>query len=61
MTPRADVIGSLLRPQYLLAAREQLIREGRTIIANNGDQVADLTGGAAERTFKPPNVFYLLP
>jgi acid phosphatase len=45
---------------YKTAAREQLIVEGRTIIANVGDQVSDLAGGAAERTFKLPNVFYQL-
>src|SRR5215207_1027932 len=29
-TPRADVVGSLLRPQYLLDAREQLERDELT-------------------------------
>ena len=45
---------------YKTGAREQLVREGRTIIANIGDQHSDLAGGAAERTFKLPNVFYQL-
>jgi acid phosphatase len=45
---------------YKSTAREQLIRDGWTIIANIGDQHSDLEGGAAERTFKLPNVFYQL-
>ena len=45
---------------YKTAERQRLISEGRTIIANIGDQLADLEGGAAERTFKLPNAFYRL-
>ena len=30
-------------------------------IANLGDQESDLIGGHAERTFKLPNPFYLMP
>jgi predicted secreted acid phosphatase len=41
------------------AARERLTGDGWTIIANVGDQVSDLAGGFAERTFKLPNPFYL--
>jgi predicted secreted acid phosphatase len=32
-----------------------------TIIANVGDQISDLAGGHAERTFKVPNPFYFIP
>lgn len=32
-----------------------------TIIANVGDQDSDLIGGHAERTFKVPNPFYIIP
>lgn len=39
-------------------ARRELEREGWTIIANVGDQMSDLVGGAAEQTFKLPNPFY---
>lgn len=35
--------------------------EGYTIIANLGDQMTDLEGGYAERTFKLPNPFYTIP
>ena len=41
------------------AQRELITKEGRTIIANIGDQESDLVGGFAERTFKLPNPFYL--
>ena len=35
--------------------------EGRTIIANMGDQPSDLAGGHAERAFLLPNPFYRIP
>lgn len=44
---------------FKTAARERLTREGRTIIANIGDQESDLAGGFAEKTFKLPNPFYI--
>ena len=37
----------------------RLEAEGYTIIGNIGDQLSDLEGGHAERTFKLPNPFYL--
>ena len=40
-------------------ARQSLLIEPRIIIANIGDQVSDLVGGGAERTFKLPNAFYI--
>jgi acid phosphatase len=43
------------------AERERISRLGYTIIANFGDQQTDLDGGHAERTFKLPNPFYLIP
>ena len=45
---------------YKTATRQRLVGEGRTIIANIGDQRSDLNGGASERVFKLPNVFYQL-
>jgi len=45
---------------FKTATRRKLVEEeGYTIIANIGDQVSDLAGGYAERTFKLPNPFYL--
>lgn len=45
--------------EFKMARRRQIVGEGRTIIANIGDQASDLVGGFAERTFKVPNPFYL--
>jgi hypothetical protein len=44
---------------FKIHARQRLLREQRTIIANMGDQVSDLVGGGAEKTFKLPNAFYI--
>jgi hypothetical protein len=44
---------------FKTGVRRQLTAEGRTIIANIGDQESDLSGGFAQRTFKLPNAFYL--
>jgi predicted secreted acid phosphatase len=44
---------------FKTAARERMVKEGWTIVANLGDQQSDLAGGFSERTFKLPNPFYL--
>jgi acid phosphatase len=44
---------------FKAAERKRLTEEGRTIIANMGDQQSDLLGGYSERIFKLPNPFYL--
>lgn len=41
--------------------RAALHAQGYTVIANIGDQDSDLAGGFAERTFKLPNPFYVIP
>jgi acid phosphatase len=41
-------------------ARMKIESDHFTIIANIGDQLSDLIGGHAERTFKIPNPFYFL-
>ena len=46
---------------FKTSARKQLTDQGYTIIANVGDQQSDLDGGYAQRTFKLPNPFYLIP
>jgi predicted secreted acid phosphatase len=63
----ADYAALICRPpdhrgtsaEFKAAARRKLIADGRTIIANIGDQLSDLAGGAAERSFKLPNAFYI--
>ena len=55
---RPDTAGTVAA--YKTGARIKI--EGDfTIIANIGDQDSDLTGGHAEKTFKVPNPFYLIP
>lgn len=45
--------------KFKAAQRQQLAKSGHVIVANIGDQLSDLVGGNAERTFKLPNPFYL--
>jgi len=42
-------------------ARGKIVAKGYTIVVNVGDQASDLLGGYAERTFKLPNPFYVIP
>lgn len=47
--------------EFKTRARAHIESEGFTILASIGDQVSDLTGGHAERTFKLPNPMYYTP
>jgi predicted secreted acid phosphatase len=62
--------GVILRPDALppdgaalfkAPERKKLLDQGYTIVVNMGDQMSDLDGGFAERTYKLPNPFYLVP
>ena len=62
--------GVLLKPddlttksavEFKAPERKKLQDQGYTIIVNIGDQMSDLDGGFAERTYKLPNPFYLIP
>jgi acid phosphatase len=62
--------GLLLKPDNLTTRsavefkapeRKKLQDQGYTIIVNIGDQMSDLDGGVAERTYKLPNPFYFVP
>jgi len=62
--------GVLLKPDDLTTKsavdfkgpeRKKLQDQGYTVIVNIGDQMSDLDGGFAERTYKLPNPFYFLP
>jgi acid phosphatase len=62
--------GLLLKPDDLTTKsaadfkapeRKKLQDQGYTIIVSIGDQMSDLDGGFAERTYKLPNPFYFLP
>ena len=62
--------GVLLKPDDLTTKsavdfkapeRKKLQDQGYTVIVNIGDQMSDLDGGFAERTYKLPNPFYFIP
>lgn len=46
---------------YKSAMRKRISENGYHIVANVGDQESDLAGGYADRGFKLPNPFYLVP
>lgn len=46
---------------YKTAMRKDLAKQGYDIMLNLGDQKSDLAGGYADKTFKLPNPFYLIP
>jgi predicted secreted acid phosphatase len=65
-----DWTGVLLKPdalntrsavEFKAPERKKLVDQGYTIIVNMGDQMSDLEGGFAERTYKLPNPFYFVP
>ncbi len=62
--------GLILKPEdyrektaapYKIGAREQIEKEGYTIIMNIGDQESDLAGKHADKTFKLVNPYYFIP
>lgn len=46
---------------YKAGVRRRIEERGFRIVANVGDQDSDLAGGHADRAFKIPNPFYLIP
>lgn len=46
---------------YKTAKRKELVNGGDDILLNMGDQFSDLRGGYADKTFKLPNPFYIIP
>jgi predicted secreted acid phosphatase len=46
---------------YKIAVRKHIANEGYDILLNIGDQKSDLRGGYADKTFKLPNPYYLIP
>lgn len=47
--------------EFKAAARKKLTEQGYLIVVNVGDQMSDLDGGYAQRTYKLPNPFYFVP
>ena len=58
-TPDGAQFASLV--EFKAPTRKKIAAMGYTIIANMGDQMSDLDGGFAEKTFKLPNPFYYIP
>lgn len=46
---------------YKAATRKKITEEGYDIVLNIGDQISDLNGGYADRTYKLPNPYYYIP
>lgn len=57
----ADGTSYSFAASYKSAARKAIAEQGYTIVLSIGDQQSDLSGGYAERGFKLPNPFYLIP
>ncbi len=58
-TPNGAHFASLV--DFKAPTRQKIAAMGYAIIANMGDQMSDLDGGFAEKTFKLPNPFYYIP
>ena len=58
---KPDALTTKSAVEFKAPERRKLVEEGYTIIVNIGDQMSDLDGGFAERTFKLPNPFYFIP
>jgi predicted secreted acid phosphatase len=56
-----DCLAPASAAYFKAPARGKIVAEGYTIVVNVGDQASDLLGGYAERTFKLPNPFYVIP
>jgi predicted secreted acid phosphatase len=59
MTPDGATFASAA--DFKAPTRREIVEQGYTIVLNMGDQLSDLEGGYAERTFKLPNPFYWIP
>jgi acid phosphatase len=58
---KPDALTTASAAEFKVPERKKIADEGYAIIANVGDQMSDLDGGFAERTYKLPNPFYLVP
>ena len=58
---KPDALNTQSAVEFKSPERKKLVDEGYTIIVNMGDQMSDLEGGFAERTYKLPNPFYFVP
>jgi acid phosphatase len=58
---KPDALNTPSAVDFKAAERKKLVEQGYVIVANVGDQMSDLDGGFAERTYKLPNPFYFVP
>ena len=58
---KPDALSTRSAVDFKAPERKKLMDLGYTIIVNVGDQMSDLEGGFAERTYKLPNPFYFVP
>ena len=58
---KPDVLTTKSAVDFKAPERKKLIEQGYTIVVNIGDQMSDLDGGFAERSYKLPNPFYFVP
>src|SRR6185295_11431373 len=58
---KPDALSTPSAVEFKALERKKLVDQGYTIIVNVGDQMSDLEGGFAERTYKLPNPFYFVP
>lgn len=58
---KPDDLATRSAAEFKAPERKKLMDRGYTIIVNIGDQMSDLDGGFAERTYKLPNPFYFIP
>jgi acid phosphatase len=58
---KPDAMRTTSAVEQKAAERKKLVEQGYTIAINIGDQMSDLDGGFAERTYKLPNPFYFVP
>ena len=58
---KPDDLATKSAVEFKAAARHKLVEQGYVIAVNVGDQMSDLDGGRAERTYKLPNPFYFVP
>jgi acid phosphatase len=58
---KPDALNTQSAVEFKPPERKKLMDQGYTIVVNMGDQMSDLEGGFAERTYKLPNPFYFVP
>jgi predicted secreted acid phosphatase len=58
---KPDALATKSAAEFKAPERKKLVDQGYAIIVNIGDQMSDLDGGFADRAYKLPNPFYLVP